>query len=412
MNTHQKRAALAAPLLAAVAAACAPMPGPYVPPSVTLASTTATSVQATADSFDSSITTDGRYIAFTSDATNLVAGDTNGVADVFVKDTQTGAVKGVSITGNGGSLHPSIAADGSAVAFESAATNLVVGDTNATSDVFVTNLTTNVTIKVSGFGVTQGNDFSGFPSMSATGAKVAYQTYATNLVAGDSNATADIVVATVAGASIARATTALPNDYSASPSISGDGTKVAFQTYATNLVAGDTNATADVVVAALPAGTVVRATSTQPNDLSDAPSLNADGTKVAFQTYATNLFAGDTNATADVVVASVGGVATPATTTLGNDLSGQPSISADGTKVAFQSYATNLVAGDTNATADVFTASAGTATFTAAALGNALSGEPAISGDGTKASFTSYATNLVGGDTNGAGDIFKRDLTY
>jgi len=385
---------------------------PAGPPSVTLVSTTAASALATGDSFDSSITTDGRYIAFTSDATNLVAGDTNGASDVFVKDTQTGTIKGVSISGNAGSLHASIAADGSAVAFESVATNLVVGDTNAASDVFVTNLITDVTVKVSGFGVTQGNDFSGFPSISGNGSKVAFQTYATNLVSGDNNLTADIVVADVSGSSIARATTAVPNDYSASPSISADGTKVAFQTYATNLFVGDTNLTADIVVAAIPAGTAVNATSTLANDLSDAPSLSSDGTKVAFQTYATNLFAGDTNATADVVVATVGGVATPATTTLGNDLSGQPSLSGDGAKVAFQSYATNLVAGDTNGTADVFVANAGTASLISNLFGNALSGEAAISGDGTKASFTSYASDLVGGDTNGTGDVVKRDLTY
>ena len=145
-----------------------------------------------------SISADGRYVAFQSKATNLVAEDTNGAVDVFVRDRKTGATERVSVDsagkeGNSGSIDPSISAGGRYVAFFSKATNLVVGDTNNAEDIFIHDRKTRVTARASvdSSGV-QGDSNSYDPSISADGRFVAFGSRATNLVAGDTNNAADI----------------------------------------------------------------------------------------------------------------------------------------------------------------------------------------------------------------------------
>ena len=142
-----------------------------------------------------------RYaVAFISLATNLVAGDTNGVEDIFVRDTQTGTTTRVSVAndgsqGNGMSSLASISGDGRYVAFYSGATNLVAGDTNGVWDVFVRDTQAGATTLVSvASDGTQGNDGSSTPSISSDGRYVVFISYATNLVAGDTNATRDVFV--------------------------------------------------------------------------------------------------------------------------------------------------------------------------------------------------------------------------
>ncbi len=139
-------------------------------------------------------------MAFESGATNLVSGDTNGKTDVFVHDRQTGQTTRVSVRsdgtqGNGNSEEPFISTDGRYVAFDSEATNLVSGDTNGTWDVFVhdrqTGQTTRVSVRSNG---TQGNGASGLPSISTDGRYVAFESGATNLVSGDTNGKTDIFV--------------------------------------------------------------------------------------------------------------------------------------------------------------------------------------------------------------------------
>ncbi|MBI4843176.1 MAG: PD40 domain-containing protein, partial [Nitrospirae bacterium] len=147
-----------------------------------------------------SINGDGRYVAFQSDATNLVAGDTNESGDIFVHDCQTGQTTRVSVDSSGAqgnfiSYNFSISGDGRYVAFQSDATNLVAGDTNGYGDIFVydrqTGQTTRVSVDSSG---TQGNHNSIYPSINGNGRYVAFQSYATNLVAGDTNGSWDIFV--------------------------------------------------------------------------------------------------------------------------------------------------------------------------------------------------------------------------
>jgi Ca2+-binding RTX toxin-like protein len=138
-------------------------------------------------------------VAFESDASNLVSGDTNGRGDIFVKDLQTGTTKLISVAsdgtqGNGHSNNPSISASGRYVAFEGGS-NLVNGDTNGYGDIFVKDLQTGTTKRISvASDGTQGNDGSYYPSISADGRYVAFESWASNLVSGDTNGAYDIFV--------------------------------------------------------------------------------------------------------------------------------------------------------------------------------------------------------------------------
>ncbi len=156
--------------------------------------------QGNGDSRDPSISADGRHVAFWSRATNLVAGDTNAAEDVFIRDRQSGTTERVSVglggvQGDSGSYRPSISSDGDYVSFYSSATTLVAGDTNGAPDIFVHHRPGGTTecVSVNSRGA-QGNDDSFYPSISATGRYVAFESYATNLVDGDTNGTEDVYV--------------------------------------------------------------------------------------------------------------------------------------------------------------------------------------------------------------------------
>ncbi len=211
-----------------------------------------------------SISADGRFVAFESDATNLVSGDTNNAFDVFVHDLMTARTTLVSrhslgSYGNDHSGVPSISGDGRFVAFESDADNLVSGDTNTLDDVFVHDRlasTTGRTTRVSRHSL--GNEADGFssePSISADGRFVAFRSSAENLVSGDTNGQSDIFVhdrlASTTGRTTRVSRHSLGNEgngFSSEPSISGDGRFVAFRSDSTNLVSGDTNGTFDIFV--------------------------------------------------------------------------------------------------------------------------------------------------------------------
>jgi len=387
------------------------------------------------------ITPDGRFIAFTSAASNLVPGDTNGFYDVFVRDRWAGTTERVSVdsTGNQGndnSAYPAISSDGRFVAFASVATNLVAGDTNGAYDVFVRDRQAGTTERISvDSGGNQGNGSSGFDGLStfglaisADGRFVEFQSLATNLVTGDTNAVEDIFLrdrqlGTTERISVDSSGTQ-SNGSSDRGSISADGRYVSFESVATNLVPGDTNASMDVFVRDRQLGTTERVSvdsgGVQGNADSAERSLSADGRYVAFTSSASNLVAGDTNGFSDVFVrdrqagttelvsVSTGGAQ-------GNADSQHPSISADGHFVAFRSSATNLVIGDTNAATDIFVRDRQAATTERVSVdssgvqGNGDSAHPSIDSDGRFVAFHSLATNLVSGDTNSVTDVFLHD---
>ena len=267
-------------------------------------------------SVSSSISADGRYVAFYSYASNLVSGDTNGRLDVFVHDQQTGQTSRVSVAsdgaqGNHNSYFSSISADGRYVAFFSGASNLVPGDTDGWGDVFVHDQQTGQTSRVSvASDGAQGNHNSYFSSISADGRYVAFDSYASNLVPGDTNGALDVFVHDRQTGQTSRVSVASDgtegSGSSEYPSISADGRYVAFFSEASNLAPGDTNGVDDIFMHDRQTGQTNRVSmasdGTQGNAESRYPSISADGRYVAFHSGASNLVPGDTNGVADVFV--------------------------------------------------------------------------------------------------------------
>ncbi|MCX6020632.1 MAG: hypothetical protein NTZ05_02675, partial [Chloroflexi bacterium] len=388
------------------------------------------------------ISADGRFVAFTSEADNLVTGDANGRADVFLRDLTTNETKLISASqggqpGNLGSLLPAVSADGRFVAFTSAASDLVSGDTNGKVDVFLRDRTNNLTTRVSvGSDGAQGNNHALFSAISADGRFVAFASDASNLVPGDTNAATDVFLfdrTTSQTMLVSAAPGGTPaSGISGGAAISADGRFVAFESLASNLVTGDTNGKNDIFLLDRTANSITRVSVTsagaQANDASGFASLSADGRFVAFASSATNLVANDTNKKTDAFVmdrttGQVTRVSIASDGTEGNDSSTQPILSADGRTVAFLSLASNLVPGDTNNSVDVFVrdltsgqttrvsvASDGTQgnKFANGLMVSGLFGV-ALSGDGQRIAFTSQATNLAADDTNGVSDIFLHD---
>jgi Tol biopolymer transport system component len=322
------------------------------------------------------LSADGRFVAFASGASNLVAGDTNDEADIFVHDRQTGTIERVSVASDGtqggspvfGSLVSTLSADGRFVAFASDATNLVAGDTSGQIDVFVHDRETGATerVSVASDGTQQDSGSLTPVALSADGRFVAFQSDATNLVGDDTNGKFDVFVHDRLTGATERVSVASDgtegNGASASFALSADGRFVAFASSATNLVAGDTNGVPDVFVRDRLTGTTERV------------SVTSDG----------------------------------AEGTGGSSGSLNPTLSADGRFVAFLSDA-NL-AGDTGGAVDVFVHDRQTAT-TVRPLGGGVSPTSVVlSANGHSLAFDSVATDLVAGDTNGAQDVFVHDL--
>jgi Tol biopolymer transport system component len=390
--------------------------------------------QGNSTSYEPSISSDGRFVAFYSAASNLVPGDTNGYLDVFVHDRASGATTRVSVDslggqGNEASERPMISADGRFVVFDSGASNLVPGDTNGFWDVFVHDRASGATTRVSVDSLGgQGNWWSQGNSISADGREVAFWSLASNLVPGDTNGVWDVFVHD----RLTSVTTRVSVDSGGGqgnagsgwggPSISADGRCVAFASDASNLVPGDTNGFPDVFVHDRLSGATTRvsvdSSGGQGNgDSGFPPSISADGRFVAFRSYASNLVPGDTNGTSDVFVHDRRSGATTRVSVdsgggQGNDVSRSPAISSDGHYVAFASWASNLVPGDTNGVPDVFVhdrlsgATRRVSVDSGGGQGNALSYDPTISSDGRDVAFWGNASNLVPGDTNGVADVF------
>jgi flagellin-like hook-associated protein FlgL len=384
---------------------------------------------------------DGRWVAFSSSATNLVSGDTNALYDIFLKDLETGAISRLSTDSSGNqasgghSYRVTFSPDGQSVLFESHATNLVAGDTNGQEDIFLRNLQTGSVTRVStdstGAQATGGQSYGAI--FSPDGQSMAFRSGATNLVAGDTNGTDDVFIKNLVTGVVTRVSTDATGTQAVGgasyfPSFSPDGRYLAFSSVATNLVSGDTNGVDDAFIKDLETGAITRIST----DSSGAQAVggntynvrfSSDGQFVVFESGATNLVAGDTNNQTDIFVKNL---ATGAVTRVSTNASGgqvmignsnSPRLSPDDRFVAFYSTASTLVAGDTNTRADIFVKDLKTGEVTRLSTNSsgaeAIGGDsryPIFSPDGRSVVFESAANNLVTGDTNASADIFVRSF--
>jgi Tol biopolymer transport system component len=379
------------------------------------------------------ISADGQHVVFTSNATNLVAGDTNNSYDVFLADLhQPSVVARASVSGNGfvangPSALPTFSDGAAYMAFSSAAMNIAPG-ANGWGQTYVRDMTTGALSMASVSSSGTPGDASTYGwCVSADGRYVAFSSDADNLSPLDHTGSRDVFFRDLQAGTTTLVSVGWDGsqafDGSDGVSMSSDGRYVAFHCN-DPFVADDTNGVSDVFVRDMQAGTIVRASlgasGVQGNGASGNASMSADGRYVAFLSQATNLVPGDTNGVLDVFVrdlqagtttlvsAGIGGV--PA-----DGASDSASISPDGRYVAFHSAATNLAYGDTNGIDDVFVRDLVTGVTTRESLassgtqGNASSYSPSISRGGRFVVFVSDATNLVPGDTNGVADVFVHD---
>jgi hypothetical protein len=323
----------------------------------------------------SAISDDGKWIAFSSKATNLVKTDDNGHQDIFLRNMDVGTTQLISVSSNGlqgnaDSINPTIDGVGDRVAFESLANDLVTGDTNSASDVFLRSWVAGTTSRVSvSTGSAQGDDGSGFPAISGDGNNVAFTSGATNLVGGDTNGKYDIFVRSIPASTTTRVSVlgaVQANGASSAPSISNNGSVVAFQSTASNLVANDTNGSGDTFAWTRATKAIQRV------------SLNAFGGQIGVGSYLGDAISRDGNVVAwtskgdDVTLPAGDGkavnvytrnISTGFTTLIDlrpdgklptNSFTLDVSTDQTGRYVAYESTSADLVRHDTNATYDAF----------------------------------------------------------
>ena len=472
MTTARRRGAatVLSSLAVAVAAAASPLGqvparAAAPPPSTSLASRFNGSSGTAADQggFSPSVSTDGRFVAFESRA-SLTGEPTGGHTQVYVRDRKLSTTVMVSrpsgtTTGlaDNNSDAPAISGDGRFVAFESSATNLVAGFTpvsrnacdNGTGeflgDVYLRDLQTNTTTLIShvvGSPTTPGNHYSEDPVISSDGSTVAYDSAATDVgtdgVQPDRGCEAQGFVHKAAGDTTVMLRgndQSIPNGQMEALALSGDGNHVAFVSGGTNLNPATTTSDQAYVRHLLTLTTdVVSRADGDGGAIADAGAgnvaINGDGTKIAFSSESTNLGVTATDCPGSVKCQQVylRSTPSPATTTLvsqtgagatGDGDSGPEVISADGNTVAFETAAPNLGGATTGAgdeitqvivrdVAGATTTLVSRAAGSGGAQGNQASSDPAISRDGQSVAFESAATNLSGSDTRNATQVWVR----
>src|SRR5262245_3782653 len=377
---------------------------------------------------------DGRWVTFSTSSDRVVAGDTNGTLDVFVRDRATGTTVRVSVAadgtqGNGASFEPAISGDGRFVAFASAANNLTADPVSNVLNVFLHDrdpdgngifdedgATTILVSKPWNGGVS--TDPATRPVISGDGSTLVF-VCGTELTE-DSDGLIEVFAFDIPTGVLSCVSVPGGGDCNG-PSVSDDGSQVAFESYSTQLVAGDTNGDKDVFVRNRLLGVTRRVSvasdESQANDESFDASISADGTKVVFVSDATNLVPGDVNGRRDVFLRDRTSGTTTRVTQLADGTgadgdSFRPVVSADGSFVAFQTLSRNLVPLDTNQYFDILLADrvAGTfETISADCVGFTGSGgqstQPAMTPDGRFVTFASDATNLTD-------DGFPNDTVY
>ncbi len=410
--------------------------------SITLVSQTAAGVQGNAASAASVFSPDGTKVAFFSGASNLLTGDTGAANQILIKDLQTGAITAVSVTaggafGNGDSNIGMFSPDGTKFLFQSDASNLVAGDTNGATDIFLKDLTTGAITRVSTFADGSQSGANGShsgggsdPVFSADGTKILFTSNA-GLVAGDTNGVQDVYVKDLSTGALTLASVTSTGVQGDNDSFHGafspDGTLVAFESSATSFP-GNNNTVVDVFVKNLTTGALTRISAsanpaTSNSNLNIFEAFSPDGTKILFQSSSNTLVSGDTNNARDLFLYDLQtGTSTLVSSTSSggflNALSSGGRFSSDGSKVIFSTYATNAVSGDTNGAADVFEKDLITGTLTlisqtaSGTQGNGDSISPTMSPDGSHIVFTSDASNLAPNDINATTDVLVANLGY
>ncbi len=408
-------------------------------------------------SAEAATSADGNFVAFSSTATNLVTGDTNGAMDVFVFNRTTQAIQRVSVSSSGQqalynsgggnnaeSRNPSISSDGRFVAFQSRADNLVTGDTNGSNnpengqDIFVFDRSNNTIQRVSmRDNGTQTNGRCDTPSISGNGGLVAYSSSDANIVSGAGGGANNFIylvnpaqVGTSGGVTRIPLPTTPPgsNKSLLDPVISTGGARVAFR-----LSAGSSdfpqfgyddiwlfNLSTSALTPITGLATTQSGGAARNNNRSFNPSISADGRFVAFDSNVqlpVSSGPADTNSSDDVFAfdaqdSSTVLVSVTNSGTRGNGDSTNPSISGDGSSINFDSPATNLVATDTNGAMDVFRKTGTTGAIEIVSMnmsgvqGNGNSASPSASSNGMVVAFASTASNFAAGDTNNSSDVF------
>jgi Tol biopolymer transport system component len=410
------------------------------------------------------ISADGRYVVYKTNADNI--GRLHELADVFVYDRLDDVVKRVNVSSSGqqsdfGSTDGdtfSISADGRYVAFAEFGGNLVLNDENYSQDVFVHDLNTDKTVRVSvSSNGEEAGSHSSHPGISADGRFVVFHSRAGNLVSNDLNLHLDVFVHDrdtdengvfdeASAISTTRISISIDGEpetgSSMNPTISADGRYIAFESDADNLVTGDDNicwytdymgrlyqiSCSDIFIHDQNAGTTERVSVSSGGGQADGksfmPHISSDGRYVAFLSTAENLAAGDDNGVTDVFVHDRDTGTTERVNLSGSNGQangssyGFPSISAAGRFVAFTSTADNLVPDDTNGLEDVFLRDRKTGETKRLSecpcdneQGNNISRGPAISANGNFVAFESAASNLLIdlADTNQGYDVFVYD---
>jgi Tol biopolymer transport system component len=403
---------------------------------------------------------DGRFVAFSSEADNLASNDTNGCRDVFVRDLATGVTTLVSVdtngfSGDGVSTDATMSPDGRYIAFTSSADNLVAGDNNNAPDVFIRDLQTGTTtlVSVNSAGSGPGNRASYAPIASLNGRFVLFRSLAYNLVTG-STTSENLFLRDVSVGTTTALTTSGVQSFPA-PTMTPDGRFIAYfggnitlALYVWDSLAGHriyTNSQSSLYGTALSANGRRLAFSVRSSGLPytynlyvadltlnttrllvssssmyyKAPRLNSDGGKMACvgvsagkgtnQVYLFDVLSGDRTLVSHNFLSS----------DPGNGKSDSPDISADGRFIAYSSAATDIVPSDTNNTSDVFLfdtqSGANTLLSTTQSGGrwaNNLSTCPSFSADGRTLLFQSWASDLIARDLNSTADVFSYTLLY
>ncbi|MCD5309532.1 TolB family protein [Kineosporia babensis] len=411
-----------------------------------LVTQTASGAAPTGNAKNPAVSADGRYVAFASTDSGLTSDPDAGDWDVFVRDTKTGVTKKISVglngaRPNGGSYDVDISADGRYVAFSSDATNLLPGDSTPSLSprIFVKDLQTGKLANISAVAEATGYGGESEPSISADGGVVAFSSSRDNLVPGDTNKVGDVFVWKRETGELTRVSVSSSGEqapygsYNSAlePDLSGDGKWVAFRSGAANLVPGDTNGISDVFLHSLETSETTRV-SVGPNGEqatggvtpikygTGSPSLSHDASVIAYDgSSVAGIVEGEPGYNRQIYVRDrVTGATELANVTLTGERStehgSQPALSPDGRFVGFMSYDKNLVEGDTDEE-DVFVrdlANDRTARASVAADGSQANNSSGIWGialsEGARTvAFTSLATNLVPDSVGGNHQLFQ-----